>query len=163
MAIKKTILFILVLTVSSFFCYPLQAQSPEASKAKHGHVMPTPPGTEDKAAFPTMPQPGKKVSLLDGYYFLYGFDKKPKMGTLIIKVEVFTKEGKKDTSFEIKADAGMPSMKGAHETGVRPFTLSQKGDYLLPINLVMPGDWEIRLTFSKGGNVIFRGSHQFGV
>jgi hypothetical protein len=163
MVIKKNGFFILVLVVIPLYCYPLQAQSPEASKSKHGQVMPTSPGTENKAAFPPMPQPGKKVSLPDGYYFLYGFDKKPKMGALIIKVEVFTKEGKKDTSLEIKADAGMPSMKGAHETGVRPFTLSQKGDYLLPINLVMPGDWEIRLTFSKGGKVIFRGSHQFGV
>jgi hypothetical protein len=97
------------------------------------------------------------------YYFMYGFDKRPKLGTLIIKVEIFTKEGKKDASFELKADAGMPSMKGAHETGERSFTLSKKGDYLLPINIVMPGDWEIRLTFSKGGKVIFRGSHQFDV
>jgi hypothetical protein len=160
---KKSGFFILALAVIPFFCFPLQAQGPEASKAKHGHVMSTSPGTENKAAFPTIPQTGKKVSMPDGYYFIYNFDKRPKLGTLIIKVEIFTKEDKKDTSFEIKADAGMPSMKGAHETGDRPFTLSKKGDYLLPINIVMPGDWEIRLTISKGGKVIFRGSHQFDV
>ena len=163
MAIKKNGLLILVLAVIPFFCFPLQAQIRSASKAKHGQVMSTTPGTESKAAFPAMPQPGKKVLLTDGYYFIYGFDKRPKLGTLIIKVEMFTKEGKKDTSFEIKADAGMPSMKGAHETGDRPFTLSKKGDYLLPINIVMPGDWEIRLTVSKGGKVVLRGSHQFDV
>ncbi len=163
MALKKSILFVFVLAVSSFFYYPLQAQSPEASKSKHSHGMPTSPGTENKTLFPTMPQPGKKVSLPDGHYFIYGFDKKPKLGTLIIKVEIFSKEGIKDTSFEIKADSGMPSMKGAHETGGQLFTLSKKGDYLLPINIVMPGDWEIKLTFSKGGKVIFRGSHQFDV
>jgi hypothetical protein len=163
MTIKKTFFLISVLAAIPFFSSPLQAQSPEASKSKHVHGMPVSPGAEKTAAFPTMPQPGKKVSMPDGYYFTYGFDKKPKLGTLIIKVELFTKEGKKDTSFEIKADAGMPSMKGAHETGERSFTLSKKGDYLLPINIVMPGDWEIRLTFSKGGKVIFRGSHQFDV
>jgi predicted metalloprotease len=54
-------------------------------------------------------------------------------------------------------------MKGAHETGDRPFKLSKKGDYLLPIDIVMPGDWEIRLTLLKDGKVIFRGSYQFDV
>ena len=94
---------------------------------------------------------------------IYGFDKKPKLGTVIMKVEIFTAEGKKDTSLEAKADAGMPSMKGAHETGDRAFTVSKKGDYLLPIPIVMPGDWEIRLTISKEGKVIFRGRYNFDV
>jgi predicted metalloprotease len=54
-------------------------------------------------------------------------------------------------------------MKGAHESGDQPFKLSQKGDYLLPINIVMPGGWEVRLTLLKDGKVIFKGSHQFDV
>ncbi len=112
---------------------------------------------------PPMPAPGKKVSMGSDYYLIYGFDKKPKLGTVIMKVEIFNKAGKKDTSFEVKGDAGMPSMKGAHETGDRPFTLSKKGDYLLPVNIVMPGDWEIRLTILKKGEVVFRGSHQFDI
>ena len=80
-----------------------------------------------------------------------------------MKVQVFTKEGKKETSMEVRADAGMPSMRGEHETGDRPFVLSNKGDYLLPINIVMPGDWEIRLTLLKEGKVIFRGGYNFDV
>jgi hypothetical protein len=52
---------------------------------------------------------------------------------------------------------------GAHETGDKSFSLSNKGDYLLPINIVMPGDWEIRLTVSKEGKVIFRGRYNFNV
>jgi hypothetical protein len=110
-----------------------------------------------------MPGPGKKVPIEGGYYLMYGFDKKPKLGTVIMKVEIFTGEGKKDTSLEAKADAGMPSMKGAHETGDRHFTVSKKGDYLLPISIVMPGDWEIRLTLLKEGRVIFRGRYNFDV
>ncbi len=114
-------------------------------------------------AHPPMPVPGKKVPIGSEHYLVYGFDKKPKLGTVIMKVEVFTQDGKKDTSFEVKADAGMPSMKGAHETGDRAFSLSKKGDYLLPINIVMPGDWEIRLTLLKEGKVRFRGSYQFNI
>ncbi|MBI5602130.1 MAG: hypothetical protein HY879_02125 [Deltaproteobacteria bacterium] len=119
--------------------------------------------TEKQTAYSSMSGPGKKIPLGSGHYFLYGFDKKPKLGIVIMKVEVFTREGKKDTSFQIKADADMPSMRGAHGTGDRPFTLSKKGDYLLPVDIVMPGDWEIRLTLVKEGKVIFRGSYAFNV
>jgi hypothetical protein len=122
------------------------------------------PSGQEKVSFPTMAGPGRKVPVGDDHYLVYGFDKKPKLGTVIMKVEIFaTKGDRKETSFEVRADAGMPSMKGAHETGERPFALSKKGDYLLPINIVMPGDWEVRLTILKEGKVVLRGSYQFGV
>ncbi len=120
-------------------------------------------GGEQTPVYTPMPPPGKKVPLGGGYYLIYGFDKKPKLGTVIMKIELFAGEGKKDTSFEVKADAGMPSMRGAHETGDRPFALSKKGDYLLPVNIVMPGDWEIRVTVMKSGKVFFRGRYNFDV
>jgi hypothetical protein len=120
-------------------------------------------GAEGSAVYPVMSEPGKKVQIGNGYYLVYGFDKQPKLGTIIMKVEIFTKEGKKDTSFEVKADADMPSMRGAHGTGGRPFVLSKKGDYLLPINIVMPGDWEIKLTVMKDGKVFARGKYNFNV
>jgi hypothetical protein len=122
-----------------------------------------PAGAQQKPVFLPMPDPGKKVTIGNGYYLIYGFDKRPKLGTVIMKLEVFTGDGKKDTALEIKGDAGMPSMSGAHETGDRAFTLSKKGDYLLPISIVMPGNWEIRLTVVKEGKVIFRGRHNFDV
>ena len=110
-----------------------------------------------------MAEPGKKVPFGSGYYLIYGFDKKPKLGTEIMKVEIFNAQGKKDTSFDVKGDAGMPSMRGAHETGDKPFALSKKGDYLLPIPIVMPGDWEVRFTVLKEGKVVFRGRYNFNV
>src|SRR6185369_2233894 len=129
-----------------------------------GHQMKAEAGGAGQApAIAAMPAPGRKVPLGNGAYLIYGFDKKPKMGTIIMKVEVYTPDGKRDTSLEVLADAGMPSMKGAHETGDQPFKLSRKGDYLLPVNIVMPGDWEIRLTVKKDGKPIFRGSHKFDV
>jgi hypothetical protein len=117
----------------------------------------------EEPVFTAMPAPGKKVPIEGGGYLIYEFDKKPKLGTVILKVEVFNADGKKDTSLEILGDSGMPSMRGAHESGDQPFKLSQKGVYLLPVNIVMPGDWEIRLTLKKDGEVIFRGSHRFDV
>jgi hypothetical protein len=103
------------------------------------------------------------VPIGNGYYLIYGFDKRPKLGTVIMKVEIFDVGGRKNTSHQVKADAGMPSMSGAHETGDRAFTLSKKGDYLLPINIVMPGDWEVRITVIKDGNPIFLGRYNFDV
>ena len=98
----------------------------------HGSTPAKDTGAAQKPVFAPMPDPGKKVPIGNGYYLIYGFDKRPKMGMVIMKVEVFTGEGKKDTTLEIKADAGMPSMGGAHETGDKAFKLSNKGDYLLP-------------------------------
>jgi hypothetical protein len=121
------------------------------------------PASEKTPVYAPMPAPGKKVPMEGGYYLIYGFDKKPKLGTAIMKIEIFNEQGKKDTSFEAKADTGMPSMKGAHETGERGFSVSKKGDYLLPIPIVMPGDWEMRLTILKEGKVVFRGRYNFDV
>ena len=157
---EKWLFFILILFIISLSGFPQYAGSQQGHPSKGGSTV---SGGGQSPAYPSMPGPGKKVSVGSDYYLIYGFDKKPKLGTVIMKVEIFSKEGKKDTSFEVKADAGMPSMKGAHETGEKPFALSKKGDYLLPIDVVMPGGWEIRLTLSKAGKVIFRGSHQFDV
>lgn len=110
-----------------------------------------------------MSEPGSKVQIGSGYYMVYGFDKKPKLGTVIMKVDIFKGEGERDTSFQVKGDSGMPSMRGAHETGDRAFQLSRKGSYLLPIDIVMPGDWEIRLTILKDGKVFFRGRYNFDI
>jgi hypothetical protein len=137
---------------------PLHAQSHEGHQHE-GHQM----KTAEAPDFAAMPGPGEKVQIGNDYYLIYGFDKKPKMGTVIMKVQVYNSRGEKDTSVEILGDSGMPSMRGAHETGDQPFKLSQKGEYLLPVNIVMPGEWEVRLTVKKDGKVIFRGSYKFDV
>jgi hypothetical protein len=158
---KKWFLFVLFSAAVSLLWLPLDAVSQLGHKP--GGDRSAPSGVQNAPVFPSMLGPGKKVPVGNDHYLIYGFDKKPKLGTMIMKVEVFAKDGKKNTSFEVKADSGMPSMKGAHESGERSFKLSNKGDYLLPIDIVMPGDWEIRLTLLKDGKVIFRGSYQFDV
>ena len=116
----------------------------------------------DKSAVPVL-KAGQKTWIGEDYYFIYEFDKKPQMGTIIMKIQVFTKGGKQDSSMEITGSADMPSMKGAHSSGEQPFKLNKKGDYLLPVNVVMPGDWEVVLNFSKDKKPIYTGNVRFNV
>lgn len=114
-----------------------------------------------KTVYQQLPKPGEKTPLDADHYFTYGFDKQPKLGTVIMRVEIFSRSGKRDTSFVVKGDADMPSMRGAHASGNKEFALSTKGVYLLPVRLVMPGDWEVTFTFLKKGTVVFRGAYLF--
>jgi len=118
---------------------------------------------ETKVVYKTLPKPGEKVSLDADHYFTYGFDRQPKLGAAIMRVEIYSRDGKRDTSYVVKGDADMPSMRGAHSTGDKAFSLSKKGVYLLPVQLVMPGDWEVRLTFEKNGKPVFRGAYLFDI
>ena len=54
-------------------------------------------------------------------------------------------------------------MRGAHDSGEVPFKLNKKGDYLLPVNVVMPGEWEVKLIFMNDTGPIFRGRITFKV
>jgi hypothetical protein len=160
---KKLFFTILYLVPIFLLWLPYAESRQEGHKSKSGLGASSASVAEHTTAYPSMPGPDKKVLIGKDYYFIYGFDKKPKMGIVIMKVELYSRDGKKETLLEVKADVGMPSMRGAHETGDRYFKLSRNGDYLLPIDIVMPGDWEIRLTILKDGKVIFRGSYQFDV
>jgi hypothetical protein len=116
----------------------------------------------DKIAGPVL-KAGQKYPMGDDYYFIYTFDKRPQMGTIIMKIQVFTKDGKQDTSLEITGEADMPSMKGAHSSGNQLFKMNKKGDYLLPVNVVMPGEWEVVLNFLKDKKPVYTGSVRFNV
>ena len=145
---RKSIFHSAVLAALTLTCLPLYAGSPTTSA--------------EKAAFTPMPEPGKKVPIGNGSYLIYGFDKQPKMGMVILKIQVYAGEGNKDTSLSIIVDSWMPSMptmQGGHDT----CKISKKGDYLVPVNISMSGDWEIKLTIMKDQKVIYRGSHKFDV
>lgn len=119
------------------------------------------PVTTTERGYQLLPQPGEKIVLDADHSFIYGFDKPPKMGAAIMRVEIFTRSGARDTTFVVRGDADMPSMRGAHSSGDKDFALSAKGIYLLPVRLVMPGDWEITFTFLKNGKTVFRGAYLF--
>ncbi|MCX5752574.1 MAG: hypothetical protein NTW97_02875 [Candidatus Krumholzibacteria bacterium] len=117
----------------------------------------------EKPVFKDLPGPGKKCWIGDDAYFTYKFDKKPKLGTAFLKVQLFDKAGKQITSLGIVGISGMPSMGSAHDSGEVPFKLNKKGDYLLPVNVVMPGEWEVKLVFLKAKEPVFRGRITFKV
>ena len=118
---------------------------------------------EAPPAYNPLPGAGQKVWIGQEYYFIYSLDKKPQMGTVILKIQLFDKQGKQSTSLSITGDSGMPSMGSAHDTGSQPFKLNKRGDYLLPLNIVMPGEWEVKLTFLKDKAAIYYGSLKFKV
>jgi len=113
--------------------------------------------------FEELPGPGKTCRIGETYTFTYEFDKTPKMGMAILKIQLFDRNGKRTTALEITGRSDMPSMSGAHDSGEALFKLNRKGDYLLPVNIVMPGEWEVRLVFSANKEAIFRGRFKFNV
>jgi len=113
--------------------------------------------------FQPLPGSGRKCKISEDVYFTYEFSEKPKMGTVILKVQVFDKSGAKTTPYLIKGRSDMPAMRGAHDSGDVEFKLNRKNDYLMPINIVMPGEWEVRLTFLKDGDPVFFGRINFNV
>jgi nitrogen fixation protein FixH len=117
----------------------------------------------EEPKYEPLPGEGKKIALNSDYSFVYNFAKKPTLGVSILKIEVADKDGKQVTSLKITGDSGMPSMRGHHDTGPVEFKLNKKGDYLLPVDAVMPGGWDVRLEFSKDGQVIYRGSINFNI
>jgi hypothetical protein len=120
-----------------------------------------PPQIAKAEDYKALSKPGEKIPLGANYYFVYSFDKPPKLGTAIMRVEIFTRDGRRDTTFVVKGDVDMPSMRGAHKTGSKEFSLSAKGVYLLPVQLVMPGDWEFRFSFEKNGKAVLLGAYRF--
>jgi hypothetical protein len=53
----------------------------------------------------------------------------------------------------ITADAYMPSMRGAHDTGDKPLKLNKNDKYVIDVNFMMAGEWGIDLKFAKNGKV----------
>ena len=123
----------------------------------------TPSGIQEAPVFQDLPKSGKKCWIGEVNYFTWEFDKTPKMGMSVLIVKLYDKDGKRVSDLAITGRSDMPSMRGAHDSGEAAFKTNRAGDYLLPVNVVMPGDWEVLLTFSRNGIVIFRGRVTFDV
>ncbi|HMA54690.1 MAG TPA: FixH family protein [Acidobacteriota bacterium] len=122
-----------------------------------------PAGQAGEPVFQDLPKSGKKCWIGEVSYFTWEFDRVPKMGTSILVVKLHDKDGKRISDLAVTGRSDMPEMRGAHDSGEVAFKTNKAGDYLLPVNAVMPGDWEVRLTFSRNGVVIFRGRISFNV
>jgi hypothetical protein len=131
---------------------PVWAVAPQASGQGQAEIV-----------WKIVPGPGKKCPLEGDRYFKYEFSERPTMGTVILKLQVFEKDGTQVVPYKITGRSDMPSMRGAHDSGEVEFKLNRKNDYLLPVNIVMPGDWEVRVTFSLNGQAVYHGSVRFDV
>jgi hypothetical protein len=138
---------------------PLSLAQPAASCCSSPGL--TPQGQE--MVFQDLPKAGKKCWIGEVHYFTWEFDKTPKMGTSILIIKLYDKDGRQVSDLAIAGRSDMPSMRGAHDSGEVDFKTNKAGNYLLPVNIVMPGDWEVRLTFSRNGIVVFRGRIAFDV
>ncbi len=119
--------------------------------------------SQGEIAWTPVPGSGKKCPIDENHYFRWEFNEKPKLGLAILKVRVFDKAGRQVVPFKATGRSDMPSMRGAHDSGDVEFKLNRKNDYLLPVNVVMPGDWEIRLVFWLDGKAVYHGSIRFDV
>jgi hypothetical protein len=108
-------------------------------------------------------KPGERFAVSDGIYGKWEFNQTPQIGMVILKIQLYDKNDVKISTLSITGDSGMPSMSGAHDSGDTPFKLNKAQNYLLPINVVMPGDWEVKLIFSQGEKVLLRAVIRFDV
>jgi len=118
---------------------------------------------KQEIVYKPIPKSGKKYDIDAETTLIWEFNEKPKMGTAFLKIQVFNKKGDKITPFIILGRSDMPSMRGAHDSGSVEFKLNRKDDYLMPVNIVMPGDWEVQVTIQKDGKPVFYGSITFDV
>jgi len=121
------------------------------------------PGQAENVDYKELSGPGKKCPLDDDFYFIYEFTAKPRMGMTILRVQVFDQSENQSAAFSVVGRYDMTSMAGAHDSGDQEFKLNKKNDYLLPVNIVMPGEWEVKLTFRRGESTVFRGAFRFDV
>jgi len=105
---------------------------------------------------------GEKNMLPGGGWFTWKFSEKPKLGTVIVKVQVFDKDGKQGTPYEITGDSGMPEMP-AHDANAVMFQLNKKGDYLMPVSIVMPGEWRVIIRVKTDKTEIYAGKVIFSL
>jgi hypothetical protein len=111
----------------------------------------------------TILKPGERFQVSDGITGEWEFNQKPQIGMVILKIQLFDKNNAKISSLSITGDSGMPSMPGSHDTGDVAFKLNKAQNYLLPVNVVMPGDWAVKLIFSQGEKVLLRAVVRFDV
>lgn len=125
-------------------------------------------GGKDAPPPPAQAAPGvlaaqdERMALPGGGWFAWRFTEKPKLGTPIARVQVFDKDGTQVTAYEVIGEYGMPSMR-YHDSGPVKFQLNKKGDYLLPVNIVMAGEWELKIRVMNGKEKLYEGAVLFTI
>ncbi|MDD2596965.1 MAG: FixH family protein [Candidatus Cloacimonetes bacterium] len=142
---KKAIFII----IASIVLMPILAQHCGSCPGTSQVEAKTPKGGSNAAVL----QPKKSLAIYDDHKVSFKWDKSPKIGTHILYVTVKDKKDRNSDDFTVTANAYMPSMRGAHDTGHKAMKLNKQKQYAIPVYFMMLGDWEIELQFSKGGQV----------
>jgi hypothetical protein len=106
---------------------------------------------------------GERFEVRSGIYGVCEFSQKPQIGMVILKIRLFDKHDVKISTLAISGESGMPSMPGHHDSGSVAFKLNKAQNYLLPVNVVMPGEWEVKINFHEGEQVILHAAIRFDV
>ncbi len=106
---------------------------------------------------------GERFEVREGIYGICEFNQKPQIGMVVLKIRLFDKNDKQISPLAISGESGMPSMPGHHDSGDVAFKLNKAQNYLLPVNVVMPGDWEVKLTFRDGEQIVLLAAVRFDV
>ena len=102
--------------------------------------------------------PKKAQWISKDYYVEYDWNKTPKIGTSILSVKVFDKSKKPVTDLAITADVNNTSQKDTKATGDIALKPNKKGEFIVPVNFVSQGNWEIQLRFAKGDKALSNAS-----
>ena len=152
------VLLVLAVAAAAVAAAPAATPSPAAPSPAFQTV-----AAKSEIVFKPIPKSGKTYDIDADTYLIYEFNEKPKMGTAFLKIQIFDRKGEQIKPFTIVGRSDMPSMRGAHDSGDVEFKLNKKNDYLMPVNVVMPGDWEVRITIRKDGKPVYYGSITFDV
>jgi hypothetical protein len=158
----KSVKWLLVISLLFVFAALVFAKedcsSCQKASANDCGVMSTQVASKEIVNVVTLPGYGKKAWLDKDTYMVYTFAKKVKMGANTLKVNIFNRDKKLVTNYQVLVSYDMPSMKGMHATKDQPMQINTKGTYLLPLNFVMPGVWQVDLQFMMDKKTISKGS-----
>jgi len=152
----KNIYLIVLFMAPVFFVSCKKSEEPKNETVSMGK-----PAAQEASG--QLPGENKKCLLNDGAYFIYQFADAVQMGTVVLRVQIFDAGGKQVSGWDVRGYYGMPSMRGHHDSGEQVFQQNKKGDYLLPVNIAMPGEWEMNLIFLKDKKEVYRGLFTFSV
>lgn len=120
------------------------------------------PQAASPAALAALAPQGEKNPLPAGGWFTWKFAEKPRLGTVIVRVQVFNRDGRQEKTAEVTGESGMPSMR-YHDSGPARFKLNRKGDYLLPVDVVMPGEWQLVIRVKQAKKEVYAGKVIFNI
>jgi hypothetical protein len=105
---------------------------------------------------------GEKNWIDSKNYFICNFDHKPKKGNAILVIRVYKQNGQRSRDYIISGKTGMADMK-MHDSEETQLKLNKTGDYLLPVNIVMAGAWEVTISIKNKVGYVYHEVIKFDV